>query len=226
MLGISRLLRGHATADSLQPIPVRLPSGRPITAVDDLVERAAFIPSMLSPESGKFLYALCYLQQIAGDVVEIGSWQGYSTSFLARAVKDSGNGSFFAIDHFRGNVGKEDRYRVGAADLSDLRANFERNMRQLGVWDAVHLLDMPDDDAAERLHGRTVRFLFIDGDHSRSGVEKDIRLFFPLLHPGAIVVFDDFAPRFPGLLEAVDDLLAKSPVRRAFSYRNTLVVGM
>ena len=180
---------------------------------------------MLSSESGKFLYALCYMQQITGDVVEVGSWQGYSTSFLASAVRDSENGRLYAIDHFHGNVGKEDRYRVGADDLSDLRANFERNMRQLGLWDNLTLLDMPNEAAVTRLPGRNVRFLFIDGDHTREGVTKDIELFFPLLLPGAIAVFDDFAARFPGVVEASDELLDRTPVRRVFSYSNTLVLS-
>ena len=206
--------------------PVSFPSGRALTSVDELVNRAASIPRMLSSESGKFLYALCYMQHIAGDVVEVGSWQGYSTSFLASAVRDSGNGMLYAIDHFRGNVGKEDRYRVGADDLSDLRDNFERNMRQLGLWDSLTLFDMPNQTAATRLTGRNVRFLFIDGDHTREGVTKDIELFLPLLLPGAIVVFDDFAARFPGVVEATDELLDRIPVRRVFSYSNTLVLSL
>lgn len=181
---------------------------------------------MLSSESGKFLYALCYMQQLEGDVVEVGSWQGYSTSFLASAVRDSKNGVLFAIDHFRGNVGKEDRYRVGSEDLSDLRGNFERNMRRLGLWESIALLDMPNEAAVTRLPGRNVRFLFIDGDHTREGVTKDIGLFFPLLLPGAIVVFDDFAARFPGVVEATDELLEDTPVRRIFSYANTLVLAL
>jgi predicted O-methyltransferase YrrM len=159
-------------------------------------------------------------------VVEVGSWQGYSTSFLASAVRDSRNGAMYAIDHFRGNVGKEDRYRVGSEDLSDLRANFERNMERLGLRERIELLDMPNDEAVKRLAGRKIRFLFVDGDHSREGVEKDIRLFLPLLLSGAIVVFDDFAARFPGVAEATDERLERTPARRAFSYRNTLVVQL
>lgn len=194
------------------------------------VEQSASIPGMMSPKNAQMLYALCAAQLAEGDVVEIGSWQGYSTSFLARAVRDTGNGRLFAIDHFRGNVGREDQYVVGQADLSDLRANFEANLRRVGLWDHVTLLDMPNDQAAPLLAGRLpsgrgVRFLLIDGDHSRAGVEKDIELFFPLLIPsGAIVVFDDFSIHCPGLVEACDQLLATRPVRRRFAYRNTLVI--
>ena len=200
--------------------------GKRITNLDQLADIASFIPRMLSAESGKFLYALCYLQTLQGDVVEVGSWQGYSTSFLARAVKDSQNGLFHTIDHFKGNIGKEDLYVVGKQDLSDLRKNFENNMRKIGLWDYVNLLDMPNDIAVKNLEGKRIRFLFIDGDHKKHGVEKDINLFFPLLMPGSIVVFDDFSYHASGLVEAIDNLLKTLECERVFSYRNTLVVMM
>lgn len=184
---------------------------------------------MMTAKCAQLLYTLCYMQTLPGDVVEIGSWQGYSTSFLARAVRDSGNGRLFAIDHFQGNVGHEDKYVVGRDDLSDLRGNFEANLRRLDLWDHVTLLDMPNDQAAVALRGQLqqpggVRFLLIDGDHTQAGVQKDIDLFFPLLLPGAIVVFDDFSTHCPGLVAACDALLASRTFARRLSYRNTLVV--
>ena len=197
---------------------------RGISSLEAIAASASSIPGMLSEDSGKILYVLCATQLLEGDVVEIGSWQGYSTSFLGRAVRDSRNGSFFAIDHFRGNEGKQGYYVVDKTDLSDLRMNFERNMRSIGIWDDIELLDMPNREAAARLEGRSVRFLFIDGDHSRVGVEADITLFFPLLKSGSIVVFDDFSEEGIDLVEAVDALLERQPVSRAFSYPNTLVL--
>ena len=71
---------------------------------------------------------------------------------------------------------------------------------------------------------RSVRFLFVDGDHSRAGVEADITLFFPLLNPGSIVVFDDFSEEAIGLVTEADALLARQPTSKAFSYPNTLVL--
>ena len=198
---------------------------RGISSLQTVAASASSIPGMLSEESGKILYVLCATQLLDGDVVEIGSWQGYSTSFLGRATRDSRNGTFFAIDHFRGNEGKQRYYVVGEPDLSDLRMNFERNMKTIGIWDDIELLDMPNREAAARLAGRSVRFLFIDGDHSRAGVEADIALFFPLLQSGSIVVFDDFSEEGIELVRAVDALLDRQPLSRVFSYSNTLDKG-
>ena len=110
--------------------------------------------------------------------MEVGSWQGRSTSFLARAEKNSKNGRFFAIDHFQGNIGREHYYVVGNDDRSDLKNNFLSNMDRLGLQTTVRLLDVPNDQAEKSLQEVQIRFLFIDGDHTKSGVKKDIELFF------------------------------------------------
>jgi hypothetical protein len=35
-------------------------------------------------------------------------------------------------------------------------------------------------------------FLFIDGDHSRVGIEQDIKMYVPLVNPGGLVAFHDW----------------------------------
>lgn len=194
-----------------------------IVDLEALASLASSIPGMISHGSGQLLYALCYLQSVPGDVVEVGSWQGRSTSYLARAVQNSRNGRFFAVDHFKGNQGKEGQYAVNKGDLSDLEGNFRDNMKRLGLDGSVNLLNMPNVEAEQHLRGSTIRFLFIDGDHTRDGVQKDISLFFCKLVPGSIVVFDDFSPGFPGLVEAVDELLGRHRFTRLMTYRDTLV---
>lgn len=195
-----------------------------VVDLERLATISTSIPGMISPQSGQLLYTMCYMQQLEGDVVEIGSWQGRSTSFLARAVENSKNGKFYAIDHFRGNVGKEAFYVVGEKDLSDLKGNFFSNMERIGLRESICLLEMTNEAAEQRIEDASIRFLFVDGDHTKSGVEKDIKLFFPKLKKGAIVVFDDFSPAFPGLIKAITELLAEQDISRIMSYRNTLVI--
>jgi predicted O-methyltransferase YrrM len=195
-----------------------------IVDLEALANISISIPGMVSPKSGQFLYTMCYMQQSKGDVVEVGSWQGRSTSFLARAVSNSKNGNFYAIDHFKGNSGKEKLYAAGKNDLSDLESNFLSNMERVGLSDSVILLNMPNEQAEREIKDINIRFLFIDGDHSKQGVEKDIELFFPKLQPGSIVVFDDFSNYFQGLVEAVDLLIREREFSRVMSYHNTLVL--
>ncbi len=198
---------------------------RNIVDVESLGKISLTVPGMITPEAGKFLYSLCYLQDLEGDVVEIGSWQGRSSTFLARAVKESGNGNFYAIDHFGGNVGKEEFYKVNGS-LASLKDNFIDNLSRLDLIDAVNLLDMTNTEASEKIKDRKIRFLFIDGDHTKSGVRKDIELFFPQLEKGSIVVFDDYFEGFPGLIEAVDEILENIEVDKIFYHRHTLVIKL
>ena len=210
------------------PVAPVLPRAGELPDLERYANESAAVPGMMHPKCAQLLYALCAQQLIAGDVAEVGSWQGYSTSFLARAVRDTGNGRLFAIDHFQGNPGHEGKYVVGEGDLSDLRGQFEANLRGLGLWEHVTLLDMPNEQAAGQLQQMTpppkLRFLLIDGDHTRAGVQRDIDLFFPLLLPGATVVFDDFSTQCEGVAAALDELLTTRQVQRRFAYRNTLVV--
>lgn len=194
-----------------------------IIDLDVVANIGELIPGMTTKESGKFLFSLCYMQDADGDVVEIGSWQGKSTSFLARAAKESNNGQFYAIDHFRGNEGKEHLYSTGKEGYS-VKEAFMDNISKVGLANYVKLLDMENTEAAKILQGNTIRFLFIDGDHTKTGVSKDIQLFFPMLEKGSIVVFDDYFEGFPGLIEAVDELLQVQEISRIFYYRHTLVV--
>lgn len=194
-----------------------------IVDVEKLGKISLKIPGMITSDAGKFLFSLCYMQEIMGDVVEIGSWQGRSTSFLARAVKESKNGNFYAIDHFKGNRGKESLYAVDGK-LDDLKENFNTNMKMFGLNKIVNLLDMVNHEAARKLEDNSVRFLFIDGDHTKLGISKDIELFFPKLKKNSIVVFDDYFEGFPGLIEAVDEAIKKYNFSRVFYHRHTLIV--
>ena len=194
-----------------------------IVDVEVLGEMSLTIPGMITPEAGKFLYSLCYMQDLEGDVVEVGSWQGRSSTFLARAVKESRNGKFYAIDHFGGNVGKEEFYAINGS-MDSLKDNFNWNLSKFGLLDTVNLLDMVNTEACEKIKGRKVRFLFIDGDHTKDGVKKDIELFFPRLEKGSRVVFDDYFDGYLGLIEAVDEILEKYNFDRVFYHRHTLVI--
>lgn len=201
-------------------------AARSVPDLDGLIAGARGIPGMLRDESAKFLFSLCYTQTLKGDVVEIGSWQGYSTTFLGRSVSESGNGRMYAIDHFKGNVGKEAFYRVSAPDLSDLKSRFEANIRRVNLDKTVNLLAMSNEEAVDRLRAESacVRFLFIDGDHTKEGAQKDVDLFFPLLMEGSIVVFDDCSASAPGVIEVIEGLLRKGVGKRMFTYANTAVM--
>lgn len=56
------------------------------------------------------------------------------------------------------------------------------------------------------LAGRSIDFLFIDGDHSYEGVRQDFELYAPLVGRGGLIAFHDIAPHPPGSRCRVEQL--------------------
>lgn len=49
----------------------------------------------------------------------------------------------------------------------------------------------------DKLDGRQVDFLFIDGDHTESGVRQDYEMYSSLVRPGGLIAFHDIAQKQP-----------------------------
>lgn len=181
------------------------------------------IPGMISPEAAELLYGIAVVQNIEGDILEIGSWQGKSTSYLARAVMDSKNGHVFAVDHFMGNVRKESIYFVDGGGSANLQVQFERNMHTLNLHDYITLFPCHSEKAYPSLANKVLRLLFVDGDHTYEGAKKDIELFCPLVRIGGVVIFDDFNNTSPGVVLAAEQWVKTQCPRTAFVNGNMLV---
>jgi predicted O-methyltransferase YrrM len=133
----------------------------------------------VSPEAGRFLYAL--VRGCApGTAVEFGTSFGISTIYMAAAVRDRGTGLVITTE----------RHAVKAAKA-------RQHISEAGLLDVV---DLRVGDALESLKNITqdVSIVFLDG-------WKD--LYLPVLHliepamrPGALVVADDL-DLFPEVLE-------------------------
>lgn len=210
----------------VQP-PNQLVADGKSTRMPERMEAFANIPGMLPMHRGVILYSLAYASNLPGDVVEIGSWQGRSTCFLAQACRDANNGIVRAIDHFKGNVGKQHHYKVGCDDLSDLKANFQHNITQAGLAEHVKLYDMPAAEAARNhlTDFANVRMLFIDGDHSYEGASRDITHFAPLLRPRGIIVFDDYHSDCPGVRQAVREHIFDNPAFGCFTQFQGILIA-
>ena len=50
-----------------------------------------------------------------------------------------------------------------------------------------------------------IDFLFIDGDHSYDGVQKDIKNWLSFLKSQSYVIFHDYSVRFPEVVRAIND---------------------
>lgn len=186
------------------------------TKSPELMAAAHSVPGMVTMRRGMYYYWLAYAGT-PGDIIEIGCWQGRSTTFLAQACKDTGNGVVHAVDTFRGNPGNEQAYRVGADDLSDLEQNFRTNMDRLGLADHVRVYPGRSEDRAGDVLAAVngVRMLMVDAEHTYEAVSTELKLYADVLAVGGLLVFDDYSRGFEGVAQAINEHLDSHPGRYA-----------
>jgi predicted O-methyltransferase YrrM len=132
-----------------------------------------FIPR----EEGDLLYSIC--RALTPDLtLEVGMANGFSTAFIARALRDNGRGAHIAIDPFQ---------------RSEWRSAGLQLLRSLGLLERVRLVELPSHQALPMLEAEGVRadFIFIDGSHLFDYALGDFLCSDRLLKTGGLIAFDD-----------------------------------
>lgn len=173
--------------------------------VDQTAERArqaaSAIEGWLSDAQGRALFEAAASTTGRGLIVEIGSWKGRSTTWLAMGARLAGR-RVWAIDRHRGS--REDP----SADTSQ---EFLDNLQRAGVADVVDPLVMTSEEAAAQI-GDPIELLFIDGDHSNEGARRDAELWLPRLVEGGTVMFHDVATAaYTGPRRVVQQMVCPDP---------------
>lgn len=123
-----------------------------------------------------------------GDLfVEIGSFKGRSSSFMAVEIINSGKKiKFDCIDTWRGAAEHQNIKEVINDTLYDV---FTENMKPVeGHFTAIR---MPSAEAAALYENESIDFIMIDGDHTFEAVCADIAAFLPKMKKGGIMAGDD-----------------------------------
>jgi predicted O-methyltransferase YrrM len=164
-------------------------------------ERAAHVEGWLSDAQGRALFDAAAAATGRGAIVEIGSWKGRSTTWLASGARLAGR-RVYAVDPHR-----QSREDPEAATLDVFLANLARN----GLADVVDPLIMTSEEAAARITA-PVELLFIDGDHTYEAVRRDAELWLPRLIEGGTVMFHDTATAaYTGPRRVVRQLVCRDP---------------
>lgn len=142
------------------------------------------IGGWLRDTEAKFLYNTARNSQW-GVVVEIGSWLGKSTVYLAMGSKAGNRSKVYAIDPHRGGIEHE---RI-AQNYSTFE-KFLENIKKAGVEDIVIPLRKTSQEVAQNWSA-PIKFLWIDGDHSYEGAKADFELYFPFVVEGGVIAFHD-----------------------------------
>lgn len=166
------------------------------------------IPGLIPDEQGEVLARLASSVNRSDAIVEIGSYKGKSTCYLAYGAGFLGP-RVYAVDPWDlpGNPMGKHRY----SDPS-VRQAFRANVIKMGYEDRITEVQEFSLNAVSRWNeigsGRRVGMLYIDGDHSAEAVRNDFLAWLPNLAYGrAIIVFDDLdTPKNPGVRVVVDEL--------------------
>lgn len=154
----------------------------------------------------------CALAALAADVppnqaiVEVGSYKGKSTCYLAYGAKHGAGAFVVAVDAW--DLPGNTTGRFGYAEPGT-RDAFEAQVRAAKLWGRVTPLHAFSVDAAAEYEGDAIGLLFIDADHEAASVKADFDAWAPYLASHALVVFDDYGTaRNPGVAQVVDALVA------------------
>ncbi len=148
---------------------------------------------------------------VVGDIVEFGCYVGTTSVHLAKRLQGTER-QLWLYDSFEGLPPKtaEDMSPAGeqftTGELLATKKQLLRNLAQAHVpmpritkgW----FSDLSTDDVPPQ-----VAFAFLDGDYYHS-VKDPLKLIWPRLSPGAIIVVDDYANEaLPGAARAVNEWL-------------------
>lgn len=165
----------------------------------------AGLSGLIPEDEGRELARLAALVPSTTPIVEIGSFKGKSTCYLATGAKMGLGAHVFAVEPWDapGNV-------YGKHGFTDpkVKQEFYKQIYMAGVRFGITAIQGFGAEVGKRwgdLYGYQVGMLFIDGDHSEAAVQADLDAWLPHMQGAGIIAFDDFGtPRNPGVRKVVD----------------------
>jgi O-methyltransferase len=147
---------------------------------------------------------------VAGDLVEFGCYVGTTSLFLQRSLASSPEKSLHVYDSFAGLPHKTaadaspagEQFKAGEliATKSQLIKHFKHAGLPLPVIHKGWFEELKPQDVPEK-----ISFAFLDGDFY-SSIMASLKLIWPRLQPGAIVVVDDYQTEaLPGVRQALNE---------------------
>jgi len=146
---------------------------------------------------GVALYILAKFGNGGGEVVEIGSFKGRSTIWLARGIKGCSR-KITAIDPFEGTLSTQD-YGV-----SPTLGIFKENIKNFGCQNLVNIFAETSEAVANNWVNK-IRLIFIDGLHDYDNVKKDYTLWSPFVMSGGFIAFHDYNEDHPGVVRFINN---------------------
>jgi predicted O-methyltransferase YrrM len=180
------------------------------------------------PERG-FLFQLASDAPPDAQVVEVGSWMGASTCFLACGLKGDA-ARIYAVDNFQGlsTCGEDAAWynrhfqKLGAKSTLEI---FRSNLASLGLSTRAEPVVSDSLAAAVSLAPKrgSIDLIFIDGDHSYAACKADIEAWAPFVKRGGVIAFHDFGSRASGVTQAIFEAIKAGRFSEIVGVANTII---
>lgn len=136
--------------------------------------------------------------------VEVGSWQGQSSCFMAVEILNSSkNIDFYCVDTWEGSAEHQNKEIIKSGQLY---SKFLENIEP--VKQVIKPMRMSSVDAAREFKDESVDFVYLDGSHDYESVRSDIYAWYPKLKKGGLMSGDDCT--WPGVVKAVNEFVTTS----------------
>jgi predicted O-methyltransferase YrrM len=155
------------------------------------------------------------------EIVELGVYHGRTALQLAWGARQGNGAHVTAIDLWDapGNT-----YGPPFTDAS-ARRWAHHHVQSMGYSRDITLVQGFSHEVAAGWDGPLVGLLFVDADHTREGARRDIEAWAPYLAEGARIAVDDYEhPDWPGVKEALDELVAEGVIEPVEIFHERLAV--
>nr|NIV32599.1 hypothetical protein [Anaerolineae bacterium] len=132
----------------------------------------------------------------------LGTYQGRSAMVLAMGTMGDGqHRRIVSIDNYSEGTNAKEPERGGQPDFWDVQRKFKCRGRVYLVQGETNVIPAP-------VRGQDIAMVFVDGDHRREQLYKDIYAWKPLVVDGGIMAFDDYgSERWPDVKAVVDETM-------------------
>lgn len=135
-------------------------------------------------------------------MVEIGCYQGESTQIWCENFK-----KVFAIDPWVSGKGYDENDYASKEMKNAVETTFDSLLKK---YDNLEKIKNFSYEVFGQFEDESLDFVYIDGEHTYDGVNKDIELYLPKIKKGGYIAGHDYKPKWQGVMGAVNDAF-KSP---------------
>ena len=181
---------------------------------DDLKITKRVILQTLMPEfneiPGWFIYKSLYDTMVEtapfnSTFVEVGTWFGKSTNYLAGKIKESKkNIHFTTIDTFKGTQTEDLHLNIVDTFNGDIFYEFIDNTIISNNYGTFDIIKDESKHASAQFANQSIDYIMIDGGHAYDEVMDDIKVWYNKVKPGGIISGDDYNI-FQGVNDAVHE---------------------